>query len=601
MTPAARTRPNEDTGAAEPGPPDAALQEFAQIRAYAQRGRLPWRRLSEKRRVRLINEDIVSRRDAGEANGKPFPLHDNHFVSAREFQRRLYARFRGEIAHAAIDGLKSAQPEDSAFRLFSSGQTALFAALTLGVCALFANWPLATLVGFNAAATLYFIGIIFFRIHLLRLAAGEQVGRTRAVCISDDELPMITILLPLYRDAEALPLLARAIAALDYPAQKMDVKLLLEEDDPETIAEARRLGLDQRYDMIVTPPLAPRTKPKACNYGMHLARGELIVIYDAEDQPEADQLKKAAAAFRDADDKLACVQARLNYYNATDNWLARMFTLEYSLWFDWLLPALQKMGAPIPLGGTSNFFRTDTLIEIGGWDPYNVTEDADLGLRIARLGLRVEILDSTTFEEANCRTGNWIRQRSRWMKGYLQTWLVHMRRPERIVTTTGWRGFWAVQLFIAGNLFSAVINPVMWAVFLIWLALTPPLIADLFPPPLLQLNIFALVAGNVFFILMMVCAPLKRGWRNLTFYGLTAPAYWLLTSLAAYKALWQAATRPHYWEKTDHVISEAARRKRNDALAAHFADGPTDLERHVNTRRIDARRTPLSQNERPRQ
>jgi cellulose synthase/poly-beta-1,6-N-acetylglucosamine synthase-like glycosyltransferase len=366
--------------------------------------------------------------------------------------------------------------------------------------------------------------------------------------------------------------------------------------------------------MIVTPPLAPRTKPKACNYGMHLARGELIVIYDAEDQPEPDQLKKAAAAFRGADEKLACVQARLNYYNAGDNWLTRMFTLEYSLWFDWLLPALQKMGAPIPLGGTSNFFRTQTLIDIGGWDPYNVTEDADLGLRISRLGYRVEILDSTTFEEANCRTGNWIRQRSRWMKGYLQTWLVHMRRPDRIVATTGWRGFWAVQLFIAGNLFSALINPLMWAVFLIWLVLTPALIAELFPPPLLQLNVLALVAGNFFFILMMVFAPLKRGWRNLTFYGLTAPAYWLLTSLAAYKALWQAVTRPHYWEKTDHVISEAARRKRNDALAALLPDDPNDLKRpldasierlarkdHVSHRHIDARGTALSENERARQ
>ncbi|MFC6035464.1 glycosyltransferase family 2 protein [Hyphococcus aureus] len=282
--------------------------------------------------------------------------------------------------------------------------------------------------------------------------------------------------------------------------------------------------------------------------------------------------------------------------------LTRLFTLEYSLWFDWLLPALQKMGAPIPLGGTSNFFRTGTLISAGGWDPYNVTEDADLGLRLARLGYRVEVIGSTTFEEANCRLGNWMRQRSRWLKGYLQTWIVHMRRPQRIIATTGWRGFLAVQLFVAGNVFSAIINPIMWSAFLFWALWRPTGLHGLLPAPLVWLNLFALLAGNLLFILTMMIGPLKRGWLNLAPYSLTAPAYWLLSSLAAYKALWQVFRRPHYWEKTDHVISEAARKRREVALAEFFDDQPPyDRRRNDIDNTFGPCRPALSKNERARQ
>lgn len=437
---------------------------------------------------------------------------------------------------------------------------------TLTLAGLFLTWPLTALIALNIFATAYFICVISFRLYLLYLSATTDNKGEQYRSIANEDLPVITILLPLYKDSALLPALSQAIDRLDYPPEKKDVKLLLEENDRDTILEARCLGLDNRYDMIIAPECAPQTKPKACNFGMHLARGELIVIYDAEDQPEPDQLRKAAAAFATGDQQLACVQAKLNYYNARDNWLTRLFTLEYSLWFDWLLPALQKMRAPIPLGGTSNFFRTDILIDVGGWDPFNVTEDADLGLRLAKLGYRTEILNSTTFEEANSRAGNWIRQRSRWMKGHLQTWIVHMRRPGDIVANTGWKGLLSVQLFLAGNVFSALINPVLWALFVSWLIFRPEFIAELFPQPLLYLNLFALIFGNALFILLMAVAPLKRGWYGLSLAGFTAPVYWLLASIAGYKAVWQLIFRPHFWEKTDHLISPAAQQKRKDAL-----------------------------------
>lgn len=545
--------------------PDRELQEFGRVRSYARRGRMPWRRIGERRQERLINEALVSREAAGEANGKPFPLHLNRFVRARRFQHLLFSRFVDDLRDAATFDLNRTRPRESARRLFSTGQQFAVAASLVLLIAVFTQWPIAALIGLNAFVTAYFICVIGFRLYLLFLsrAPSEHAPPTD---IPDQDLPVITILLPLYNDAALLPALSHAVDNLDYPAAKKDVKLLLEEDDAATIREAERLGLDKRYDVLRIPASQPRTKPKACNYGLHLARGDLIVIYDAEDQPETDQLRKAAAAFQGADESLACAQARLNYYNARDNWLTRMFTLEYSLWFDWLLPALQRLRAPIPLGGTSNFLRTDTLIKVGGWDPYNVTEDADLGLRLARFGYRTEILDSTTYEEANCRTDNWIRQRSRWMKGYIQTWLVHMRAPGAILAHSGWTGLLSVQLFLAGNVFSALVYPVLWTVFGVWLIAHPPVISTFFPGPLLWLNMFALVFGNLFFILMMAAAPVKRGWYDLCVFGFTAPFYWLLTSAAGYKAVWQTFFRLHYWEKTDHMLSDAARRKRKEAL-----------------------------------
>ncbi len=555
-----------DAAEAEIPPPDPELQKFSDVRRYIRSGNIPWRKISSWKRENLCNQDLVTPEDVGYRNGIPFPLRSHRFTPTRLFQTKLRTRFINNIAAASVHELKDKHPDRSAAGVLNLTQKILFFVMVLFAILSITNYPLTTIVAANIVITVYFLFAIAYRIVLVFTPIKRPKAPAQPQTVDTDNLPVITILLPLYHDADALVSLSQAIDGLHYPNDKKDVKLLLERDDDETIAEAQRLGLDGRYELITVHDEGPRTKPKACNYGMHLARGDLIVIFDAEDQPERDQLLKAAAAFCNGDAQLACVQARLNYYNASENWLTRLFTLEYSLWFDWLLPALQELGAPIPLGGTSNYFRTDTLIEIGGWDPFNVTEDADLGLRLSKLGYRVEILDSTTFEEANCRTGNWIRQRSRWMKGYLQTWLVHMRRPGDIIATTGWSGLLSIQLFTAGNVFSALINPILWAVFVVWMLTASPMISQAFPGPLLWLNIFALAFGNLFFVFLAVIAPLKRGWRHLSIFGFTAPVYWLLTSLAAYKALWQIIFRPHFWEKTDHLISTVAIQKREDAL-----------------------------------
>ncbi|MGE0407737.1 MAG: glycosyltransferase family 2 protein [Amphiplicatus sp.] len=539
--------------------PTPDLQRFENISSYARKERIPWRRIQPG-----IHEELRAYENWVEK--APFPLRKMSFVPRRLLARTLEARFRPELIDASANALRRGAPAASAFRLMTLPQQAIAAGFCLAAAAALAVAPLTALIAFNLFVTLYFLAMIFFRVHLTFVSFASAPPRAECGPLAEERLPVITLLLPVYDEAASLPILAEAIDALDYPPDKLDIKLLLEADDQPTIAEARRLGLDRRYDCLLMPASAPRTKPKACNYALYLARGDLIVIYDAEDAPEKDQLRKAAAAFAASDEKLACVQARLNFYNADENWLTRLFTLEYSLWFDSLLPALERSCIPIPLGGTSNFFRTKTLIAVGGWDPYNVTEDADLGLRLARRGFRTEILDSTTYEEANCNIGNWIRQRSRWMKGYMQTWLVHMREPSEFFRVAGWRGLLATHLFVAGNFFSALINPILWTVFVLWLATRATFIDAIFPGPLLALNLFALLAGNCFFIYLGIIAPLKRGRPELSLSAFMAPLYWWLTSFAAYRALWQLFTRPFHWEKTVHVLSAAAKHRRNDAL-----------------------------------
>ena len=223
----------------------------------------------------------------------------------------------------AVNSLAYARPEESAKQLLTRRQGILACAILCMTAALILRWPLPAFIAFNAITALYFTAAIVFRFWLLVMGWSEKISSDPRCILKDQDLPVITILLPLYRDAAALPILAQHVDALDYPERKKDVKLLLEEDDHATIKEAKRLGLGRRYHIIVVPHCEPRTKPKACNIGLQLAGGDLIVIYDAEDQPEPCQLKKAAAAFHDADEKLACVQARLNYYNRDDNWLTR--------------------------------------------------------------------------------------------------------------------------------------------------------------------------------------------------------------------------------------------------------------------------------------
>jgi cellulose synthase/poly-beta-1,6-N-acetylglucosamine synthase-like glycosyltransferase len=469
----------------------------------------------------------------------------------------VQSAFADTLSERAVHGLAARDPGMSARQVFSLPQVVIaYGLLTAGLAGL-AVAPIATLIALNVMMSVFYLGNFLLKGVLVSVGGGRSLEADDAIAIAareltDEELPVYTVLVPMYREHRMLPMLAQALRDLDYPLGKLDIKLVLEADDHETIAAARTLGLEGVFEVIRVPSSQPKTKPKACNYALGFARGEYLVIYDAEDRPEPDQLRKVVATFARASANTACLQCKLNYYNAADNWLTRMFTLDYSLWFDQVLPGLERLGIPIPLGGTSNHFKVGVLRELHAWDPFNVTEDADLGIRMTQKGYRVGIVDSTTFEEASHEASTWIKQRSRWIKGYMQTFLVHTRRPLHLIRTTGVLGFFGFIFFIGGTALSGLLNPVFWLLYAVWLVALGSGFDPVFPQILLFLSLLNLLAGNGAFIYLSMLAPIHRGWLNLIPYSFTVIGYWVLMSAAAYRALWQLLRNPFYWEKTQH-------------------------------------------------
>jgi predicted nucleic acid-binding Zn ribbon protein len=345
--------------------------------------------------------------------------------------------------------------------------------------------------------------------------------------------------------------------ALDYPTDKLQILLLVEEEDGETQRAIQGMQLPSYFELMIVPAGQPRTKPRACNYGLLHTTGDFVVIYDAEDIPESLQLKKAVLAFAHHGPDLACVQAKLNYYNTQQNLLTRWFTVEYSSWFDMTLPGLQKLGVSLPLGGTSNHFRTELLRRVGAWDVFNVTEDCDLGLRLGHYRLRTVMVDSTTYEEANSQVKNWLRQRSRWIKGYMQTYLVHMRHPVAYLHSGCLREFLSLQLAVGGKTAILFVNPLMWMLLAVYILFRMPVANAyhlLYPMPILYMATLCLIFGNFMYIYIHLLGCMKGRHYSLARWALLMPVYWALMSVAAYIALYQLVFKPHYWEKTLHGL-----------------------------------------------
>lgn len=444
------------------------------------------------------------------------------------------------------------------------------------------------------ALSLLFFTTVAFRLLVVYLAIVKdpivKVSEEQCQSIDQSTLPVYTILVPLFKEANVAGSVIRSLSRLQYPRDRLDIKLLLEGDDTLTVDAVNSLTLGSEYEKISIPPSHPRTKPKACNHGLSRARGEFVVIYDAEDRPEGDQLLKAVYTFREAPPSVACIQAKLNYFNARENLLTRCFAVEYTSWFDMILPGLQTLGAPIPLGGTSNHFRTRDLIELGGWDPFNVTEDCDLGIRLTIRNRQTLLLDSTTWEEANTEVGNWIRQRSRWVKGYFQTHLVHTKNPIALLSSLGPIQTMYFFLTVGGVALVQLLNIVLWglmAIYFVLLAVDFVQGRDIWTvvagsrdefrvawkmiyldagenPVWSRISLVAFVASitmffaNGVFILTSLLACQRRNYGDLWFAALLSPGYWILTSIAAWKGAIQLIRRPHYWEKTRHGLSRVA-------------------------------------------
>jgi cellulose synthase/poly-beta-1,6-N-acetylglucosamine synthase-like glycosyltransferase len=460
----------------------------------------------------------------------------------------------------AIHGLERRSPDLSSRHLLSDyGRRMLILFAVVNVLAALL-WPIQVFILWMGVATVFYAATVIERVVLYKRSldhdAIDVVSDDEALAFPDSELPTFSVLIPAYHEREVVEHLLRAVGGLHFPREKLQVMLLLEGDDQDTIDAATSVDLDIDVEIVLVPPAEPRTKPKALNYGLQFATGDIVTVYDAEDVPDPLQLRRAAVVLNRYGDDLACVQAQLSYSNTHQNIITKWFTLEYAIWFSLFLPGLVSSGAPVPLGGTSNHFRREALVELGAWDPFNVTEDADLGIRMHRRGYRTRVVQSVTLEEGNSDFVNWVKQRSRWYKGYLQTWIVNIRRPGQLYRELGFKDFVRFNLFVGGTPSLGLLNPIFWVLTLLWFTAKPHFIKEIFPAPIFYVGLVCWAFGNFTIAYLWLIATRLTKRTDLLLAALLAPIYWIMMSVAAVKALVQLVLNPSYWEKTVHGLDK---------------------------------------------
>jgi len=495
-------------------------------------------------------------------------ITDNPLIAERlristlsENRRALEKRCERSLTNKAVNGLRETAPELSAFHVISVRQALfLFCALqALGIIVFFSGGEILLLA--HLFATAFYISCVAMRFYAAMALRPEERTASSAAApahgrMSEETLPHYSVLVALYDEAYQVDRLVDSLLKLDWPVERLEIALVCEADDGNTIQSVnRKLAVVKasHIKLISVPPGKPRTKPKALNYALPLCRGDFIVIYDAEDTPDPFQLREAYARFKQGAEDLACLQAPLTIGNPEDGWLARMFAVEYSALFDGLLPMLANHQAPLPLGGTSNHFRREALDFVGGWDAFNVTEDADLGIRLARAGFQIGTLTCPTFEDAPIDPDVWLKQRTRWFKGWLQTWLVHMRHPIRLSRELGAKGTLVFHLVVTGMVLSAFVHPILlyFVVLRLGDVFNNGLVASI-ADTLFVLDLATILFGYVAFGTLAWRTLPIRGQKGLRRALWGIPVLWILLSAAAWRALWHLIRRPHHWEKTPH-------------------------------------------------
>ncbi|WP_284979209.1 glycosyltransferase [Arthrobacter sp. fls2-241-R2A-200] len=563
-------------------PTDDELMEQLNFSSLGEPQWLPWR-LDDG--VLTLATAVAPSEDIAADAREIFGVDDVEFRTTTDWDinQSIQRSFRRHLLYESAERLAEERPGESARIALTPWQWYLPLFLLTTTMVAFLLAPLTAVTVLLATANVVFLVSIGFKslaslrrpFDLIR-DAGTAKARDRERArrglppmtgerIPDGDVPVYTILVPVFREANIIDKLLTNLGRLDYPRSKLDVLVLLEEDDAETIAAAKASRPPEYVRILIVPRGEPQTKPRACNYGLTFARGEYVVIYDAEDRPEPGQLRASIAAFQQDEFErghlnphrkpLICVQAALNYFNADQNVLTRMFTIEYTHWFDSMLPGLDNSGIPLPLGGTSNHFVTSMLKEVGAWDPWNVTEDADLGLRAAVEGYRVGVINSTTWEEACSQVPAWIKQRTRWIKGYMVTSAVNTRNSLRYIHSTGVAGAVGFLGLILGTPLAFLAYPLVVG-FTIVTYVGYDVVGLVLPSWLLVGGVASMLFGNAMMIVVSGVATLRRhGWR-IAIFALLNPFYWVLHSVAAWRAAWQMLTSPHKWEKTPHGLEE---------------------------------------------
>ena len=450
--------------------------------------------------------------------------------------------------------------EYSANRVLTKRQAWFFASiLAVIVAGAVLHWRLTATVLLGLSAVYFVLSTTDRVVLMLRALDGRTVLRIsdeEALALPEKDLPKYTLLLPVYDEPDIVETLVQGIGQIDYPRDKLEVMLIMEADDEATISAFHAAEFDWITPVLV-PPSDPRTKPKACNYALshHVLDSELTTIYDAEDIPDPLQLRRVVALMAKHGPEVAAVQCRLAFFNERQNLLTKWFSLEYDQWFSYVLSSLAASGCVVLLGGTSNHVRTSVLRELGGWDAFNVTEDADLGVLLARSDYRTLVLDSVTLEEANADVVNWVRQRSRWYKGYLQTFFVHFRRPIAASRQLGLKPTLRLINFTAGMPIACMMNLAFWTLMIMWYVGKSHMLDDLYAGPVYYLCLLLFTVGNLVTILAGLVSTRAMGKPYLSTAALLVPGYWFLQALAAVKAVVQLIYKASYWEKTVHGLT----------------------------------------------
>ncbi|PYE80913.1 glycosyltransferase family 2 protein [Pseudoroseicyclus aestuarii] len=529
-------------------PPDAALIAALGPALALEMGALPWRRCGAATVVLTA--------------GTPLAPHQRRMLTARLGPVRLaqcpVASLRQAMAQvvepALVAQAETCVPEGESCR---SSRPALTGRIGITLAASAVLWGALSPASLALSLTLLSVATLVSS-SLLRLAAALAAPlRVPKPPLSNrfamQVAPVVSIFVPLYKEQYIAQHLLVRLSRLDYPQALLDICLILEDDDHVTRAAIEAVELPPQMRVIEVPEGKLRTKPRAMNYALRFARGSIIGIYDAEDAPAPDQITRVAERFAKAPPEVACLQGALDFYNTRTNWITRCFTLEYNGWFRVVLPGLARLGLVVPLGGTKLFLRRAALEAVGCWDAWNVTEDADLGLRLARRGYRTELIDTTTQEEATAHPWAWVRQRSRWLKGYGMTWAVAMRQPRRLWADLGPTGFVALNVLLLGTLLQFLLAPVLWSFWLLFLGLPHP-IEPLLPNALAWSLALLFLGSEVLVIAVAGLGAVRAEKRGLLIWTVALSLYFPMATLAAWKAVWEIGRKPFFWDKTTHGL-----------------------------------------------
>lgn len=534
--------------------PDARLIDRLGPEFCLAHGLLPWRRIGGATVIATARpEDFARVRGLLPPGFGPVmmalaPERDVHAALVTTRQTALVRK--AEVRVPAAESCRTLDPARAkvvvavAAGLILAG---LFAApaLVLGLFSASAVLTLAAFAGLKAIA-----------------AVAVVRGRRREAAVGRPPLPLparlpvVSVMVPLFREDDIAPRLIRRIGRIDYPKELLDVLLVVEEDDLATQGALARRVLPRWMRVVIVPRGPIRTKPRALNFALDFCRGTIVGIWDAEDAPDPGQIHAVVRRFAAAPAEVVCLQGILDFYNARHNWITRCFAIEYAVWFRAMLPGLARLGLVVPLGGTTLFFRRKAIEDLGGWDAHNVTEDADLGLRLARHGYRTELIDTVTEEEPNSRPVAWMKQRSRWQKGFAMTWASHMRDPVRLWRELGPKRFLGIQVLLLGSVSQSLLAPVLWTFWVLAFGLPHP-VARTLPPAVLAALATLFVAAEAVNVAVGLWATRGPGHRHLMKWVPSLHFYLPLASLSAWKALAECVTKPFYWDKTAHGVVEA--------------------------------------------